>query len=38
RRSGGTGEMISRKRLAVVCGSHRKCCDSQPAAHHMLLL
>lgn len=34
RRSGETGEKNSRKRLAVVCGSHRKCCDLQPAPHH----
>jgi len=37
RRSGETGETISRKRLADVCGSHRKCCDSQPAPHILLL-
>lgn len=29
RRSGGIGEMNSRRRLADVCGSHKKCCDLQ---------
>jgi len=29
RRSGEIGEMNSRRRLADVCGSHKKCCDLQ---------
>jgi len=33
RKSGETGEMNSRKKLAVACGSHKKCCDLKLNSH-----
>ncbi|QCE09241.1 ubiquitin-conjugating enzyme E2 G1 [Vigna unguiculata] len=32
-KSGETGEMNSRKKLAVACGSHKKCCDLKLNSH-----